>query len=63
MEKLRTITAVTAVSPHTLKLQWSDGTRGTIDLSDTLARKAYAPLHDNKCFTKATLGDWGHSIV
>ncbi|MEX2130605.1 MAG: DUF2442 domain-containing protein, partial [Pseudohongiellaceae bacterium] len=52
-----------AIASHTLKLQWADGSRGAIDLTDTLARKTYAPLRDKKRFSKVRLGDWGHSVV
>lgn len=63
MEKTRTIIDVTALTPHHLKLIWSDGTRAELDLSELLANRAYAALLEKKRFTKARVGDWGHSVA
>lgn len=63
MEKSHTIVEAVALPPHGLRLQWSDGTQADIDISNILAKKAYAPLLDKKRFRKVQVGEWGHSLI
>lgn len=63
MEQLRSITKVTAKAPDVLAVVWSDGVKVELSLAKVLRTKAYKSLKDEKLFAKATLGDWGHSVV
>ena len=63
MEQLRSITKVTAKAPDELAITWSDGVKVELSLAKVLRTKAYKSLKDEKLFTKAALGDWGHSVV
>jgi hypothetical protein len=62
-DKLRVIKKVEAADAATLRLVWSDGTAATLDLSETLRGKAFAPLRNASAFAQVTVGDWGHSIT
>lgn len=55
MDKMRTITSVSAVSSGRLKLGWSDGVEATVDVS------ALVKVDDG--FGGASVGDWGHSVA
>lgn len=61
-DKLRTILKVKAHAPATLALQWSDGTKATLDLPRLLKSKSYRALRDPEVFARARLGEWGHSV-
>ena len=61
-DKLRTILEVKAYAPASLALQWSDGTKATIDLTRLLKSKLYRSLHDPEAFAWARPGEWGHSV-
>jgi hypothetical protein len=61
-DKIRTILKVKASAPSSLALQWSDGTKATIDLTKLLKSKSYRPLCDPKAFAHARPGEWGHSV-
>ena len=63
LDRTRTIVSAKARAPATLALQWSDGTKAEIDLSDALRRKAYRPLRDPAEFARARVGEWGHSVA
>ncbi|HEX7929988.1 MAG TPA: DUF2442 domain-containing protein [Sphingomicrobium sp.] len=62
-DKTRTIDAVTAIGPSSLRLSWSDGTAGEIDLVPILQDRAFAALRDPAEFAGVEIGDWGHSLV
>jgi hypothetical protein len=61
-DKFRTIVKVEAQAPAVLLLQWSDGTKASLDLSRLLEDKAFHSLRDPKVFVQAQVGEWGHSI-
>ncbi len=58
----RTIESVTALDLGRLRVAWSDNTAADIDVSASLARKAFAPLLDPAEFATVQVGDWGHSV-
>jgi hypothetical protein len=59
----RTIGAASVVEPGLIDLTWSDGTQATVDICAMLENPTLAALRDPALFAKATIGDWGHSIV
>jgi hypothetical protein len=61
-DKFRTIVKVGAQTPAMLLLQWSDGTKASLNLSGLLEDKAFRPLRDPEVFVQAKIGEWGHSI-
>lgn len=61
-DAVRTITSVEALSPSTLALLWSDGTRAKVNLAGHLKGRALRSLRDTKEFARARLGEWGHSV-
>jgi len=61
-DKFRTIVKVEAQASAVLLLQWSDGTKASLDLSRLLEDKAFHPLRDPEVFVQAKIGEWGHSI-
>ena len=61
-DKTRTILSARAKAPSALALEWSDGTRATLDLAITLRKRGYAKLCDAKTFARAKPGEWGHSV-
>jgi hypothetical protein len=50
---------VTALSGHTLRVDYSDGVTGVIDLSDSIGQGVFAPLTDEAFFRKVHLGNHG----
>jgi len=62
-DRMRTIATVTATPPATLALRWSDGTNAAIDLTPRLGERSLRGLRDPQSFARASLGDWGHSVV
>jgi hypothetical protein len=61
-DNIRTIAKIRARAPATLSLQWSDGTKATLDLDELLKDKAYRPLRNPDVFVRAHIGEWGHSV-
>jgi hypothetical protein len=61
-DRLRTIVKVKAQAPANLALQWSDGTKAVLDLTDLLKGKTYRSLRDSDTFVRACVGEWGHSV-
>jgi hypothetical protein len=61
-DRMRTITGVKAKPPATLTVQWSDGTRAKVDLSETLRKRAFGALRDPAELVRVRLGEWGHSV-
>lgn len=62
-DKPRTIAAVQTTGPASLHLSWSDGTAADLDLSATLADRAFVALRDPTEFARVEVGDWGHSLA
>jgi hypothetical protein len=62
-DRMRTLAAVKAKPPAMLTLQWSDGTRAKVDMSETLRKRAFGALRDSVEFARARVGEWGHSVV
>ncbi len=62
-DNTRTITAVRATGPASLRLAWSDGTEADLDLNAALGDRAFAALRDPAEFAKVEVGDWGHSLA
>ncbi len=54
------IVAVKAKAPAGIALRWSDGTRVEIDIAHIVRGRA---LRDTDEFSRAEIGEWGHSIV
>src|SRR5580700_8736326 len=61
-DKPRTIVSADARPPATLVLEWSDGTRATLDLKEHQRGKAFRPLREAAEFSGARVGEWGHSV-
>jgi Protein of unknown function (DUF2442) len=62
-DRRRTIATVTATPPATLALRWSDGTNAAIDLTPRFGERSLRGLRDPQLFARASLGDWGHSVI
>ncbi len=60
-DKTRTIAAVEAIGPASVRLSWSDGTNVDLDLSAAL--DGLDALRDPAEFAKVAVGDWGHSLA
>lgn len=57
------IKAVEALKGHILRLTFGDGEVMTVDLEETINRiPALSPLKDRKLFSKANVGEWGHTV-
>jgi hypothetical protein len=61
-DKMRTIAAAKAKPPTTLALRWSDGTRADVDLARLLRGKAFKSVRRPAAFSRARVGEWGHSV-
>lgn len=62
-DRMRTVTTVIATPPAKLALGWSDGTTAVIDVTPRLGGRALRALRDPRLLARASLGDWGHSVV
>src|SRR5688572_1968682 len=51
------------VAPHTLKVDFSDGSSRRIDFRPALAGEIYGPLRDLKLFEKVSLDHEVHTLV
>lgn len=60
VQKLHTIQEAKAVSPTSLRLTWSDGTKAIVDIAPLL--DSSPELGDTKLFAQVAIGDWGHSL-
>ena len=58
------VSAVRAVSDHSVAVSWKGGGESLIDLSEHIARfKVFAPLRsDDAPFSTVAVGEWGWSI-
>ncbi len=52
-------TKVEPLSGYRLRLTYTDGVEGVIDLSDQVGRGVFAPLRDENFFRKVRIGDYG----
>lgn len=50
---------VTALPDHKIRVAYSDGVAGVIDLSDSVGRGVFAPLRDETFFKTVHVGDHG----
>lgn len=57
------VVAVEYVRDYTLRLCFSDGTRGEIDLSSELYGAVFEPLRDRDFFRKVTIHPDFHTLV
>ncbi len=53
------LTKVEARSGHRLRLEFSDGTRGDIDLSGRLFGPVFEPLRDEAVFAQVSIDEFG----
>src|SRR3546814_12784811 len=57
--KLPTIVAVHATGPISLRITWSDGIEGELNLTTVLADRRFAALRDPAEFARVGVGEWG----
>ena len=57
------VTGVAVVGPHSLHLEFNDGTVRTIDLASVLEGELFAPLRDPALFRQVRLDEEVHTIV
>ena len=63
MTKLSRILSVEPVVHGVLKLAWSDGYEGVVDLRGMIARgKLFQPLGDPEYFKNVRISEYGHSV-
>jgi len=60
---MRTIEEARAITPARLRLRWSDGAEGEVDLAEWLKQPAFASLRDPAEFARVQVGDLGHSLT
>lgn len=56
---MNTVTRIRIKDDYRLEVEFSDGVRGEIDLSDRLFGPVFEPLRDLKLFRKAKVDDFG----
>jgi hypothetical protein len=61
-DKSPTILTATAKPPAELTLEWSDGTRATLNLANHLCGRSFHALGDASEFAAVRVGEWGHSL-
>ena len=61
-DSLHTITKAKARVPSTLMLEWSDGTKVTLDIREFLKHKPFRALRNPDVFARARVGEWGHGV-
>ena len=62
-DRTRTLTSVKAIGPGSLHVEWSNGMKVDLDLSTVLDDRAFAALRNPSEFSRAEIGDWGHSLA
>ncbi|HZL00721.1 MAG TPA: DUF2442 domain-containing protein [Caulobacteraceae bacterium] len=62
-DRMRTITAVEAHAPASLRIRWSDGVHAEIDLSNMLSDRRFRSLRTPAEFAAGTVGEWGHGVA
>jgi hypothetical protein len=50
---------VEALSGYRLRVEFTDGVRGEVDLSDRLFGPVFEPLRDRKLFTQVSVDEFG----
>jgi hypothetical protein len=50
---------ITALPGHKIRVDYTDGVSGVVDLSDSVGRGVFAPLKDEAFFKKVHVGDHG----
>jgi hypothetical protein len=64
MKKLPRIVSVEPVIHGVVKIVWTDGYQGIVDLRPTIARgRIFAYLRKSENFQKVKKGEYGHSIA
>ncbi|MFC3216333.1 DUF2442 domain-containing protein [Novosphingobium panipatense] len=63
VDKLPTILAVQVTGPASLRLTWSDGINGELNLTGLLADRHFETLRDPDVFALVGVGEWGHSLA
>lgn len=62
--KLRIAGVQPVAGKHALTVDWSNGKRHIVDLSDVLDQfPILSPLKDLELFSRATLGEWGFDVT
>jgi hypothetical protein len=56
---MQRVTQVKAMSRYRLEVEFSDGTRGVVDLADRLFGPMFEPLRDENLFAHATVDEFG----
>jgi hypothetical protein len=63
MSDILRITAAEAVLPGVLKLAWSDGYQGIVDLRGRIADgEIFEPIRDPETFRQVRVTPYGHSV-
>ena len=63
MSSILRIIAAEAVLPGVLKLAWSDGYEGVVDLRGVIANgEIFEPIRDSEHFKQVRVETYGHSI-
>ena len=53
------VTRVEPLSHYCLRVEFSDGVRGEIDLTDRLFGRVFEPLKDEELFSKVAIDEFG----
>ncbi|WP_346832399.1 DUF2442 domain-containing protein [Pseudomonas abietaniphila] len=62
--KLRIAGVQPVAGKHALTVEWSNGKRHIVDLSDVLDQfPILSPLKDLELFSRATVGEWGFDVT
>ena len=56
---MNTVTRIQVKSDYRLEVEFSDGLRGEVDLTDRLFGPVFEPLRDPDLFRKASIDDFG----
>ena len=63
MREILRITSVEVVLPGVLKLAWTDGYEGLVDLRGIIAQgPIFEPIRDPENFKNVRIAEYGHSI-
>jgi hypothetical protein len=60
---MKRITSVEALPDHQLRLRYSDGVTGVVDLSAEAGRGVFAPWKDAEVFASVRIGRGGRALV
>jgi hypothetical protein len=56
------ISGVGALPPAVLRIQWANGNRSSVDISEYLRAPGHEALRDPAFFARAQVEEWGHGI-